>query len=255
MTAWSVKAISFDLWDTIVYDDSDEPKRRALGLLSKRNQRRQDLWEALNRFEPIPQETVVRAYDVAEAAFNTAWREQHVTWSVATRLTVVLEEVGRQLSEEDFAEVVRAHEEMEIDPYPDLIPGCAEALDALAERYSLAIVSDAVVSPGRCLRRLLEIHGVARYFSGYAFSDEVGRSKPHRAMFESAAAQVGVDVREMIHVGDRNHNDVKGPQALGMKAVFFTASRDTDKATTTADAICESYADLPEVIEVLGARP
>ncbi len=144
---------------------------------------------------------------------------------------------------------------MESDPYPDLISRCAEALDALAERYSLAIVSDAVVSPGRCLRRLLEIHGVARYFSGYAFSDEVGRSKPHRAMFESAAAQVGVDVREMIHVGDRNHNEVKGPQALGMKAVFFTASRDTDKATTTADAICESYTELPEVIEVLGARP
>ena len=58
---------------------------------------------------------------------------------------------------------------------------------------------------------------------------------------------------EMLHVGDRDHNDVKGPQQLGMKAILFTASRDVDKGATTADAICESFDELEAAIEQLDA--
>ena len=44
-----LRAITFDLWDTIVHDDSDEPKRKAQGLKTKKEERRHLLWEALNR--------------------------------------------------------------------------------------------------------------------------------------------------------------------------------------------------------------
>ena len=115
---------------------------------------------------------------------------------------------------------------MEVDIPPDAIPGGAPVLERLAKRFKLCIVSDAIVSPGKCLRRLLEDHGLAKPFTGFAFSDEVGHSKPHRSMFDSAARQLGVEISEMLHVGDRDHNDVKGPQQLGMKAILFTASRD-----------------------------
>ena len=35
-----VKAVTFDFWDTIVIDDSDEPKRAKRGLRSKPDERR-----------------------------------------------------------------------------------------------------------------------------------------------------------------------------------------------------------------------
>ena len=66
-----VKAITFDLWDTIVYDDSDEPKRSAQGLRSKKSQRRYLLWEALNDLSPIDLQLVESAYDVADATMRT----------------------------------------------------------------------------------------------------------------------------------------------------------------------------------------
>ena len=94
---------------------------------------------------------------------------------------------------------------------------------------------------------------MAKFFIGFAFSDEVGHSKPHRSMFESAAEQLGVEIGEMVHVGDRDHNDVKGPQQLGMKAILFTASRDVDKTNTSADAICGSFDKLEAAIERLNA--
>ncbi len=248
-----IKGITFDLWDTIVHDDSDEPKRRTMGLRAKKAERRHLVWEALSRQAPISDREVSIAYDVADAAFNTVWHDQHVTWRIADRLRVVLKGLGRSLPDDEFAELVRRHEEMEIEVMPDLVPGIAEALADLHGRYRTCVVSDAIVSPARCLKQLLESHGLARHFDGFAFSDEVGYSKPHRAMFESAARQMGVGLAEMVHVGDRDHNDVKGPQALGMKAILFTATRAADRERTTADAICERHADLPAIVDRLAA--
>ena len=248
-----LKAITFDLWDTIVHDDSDEPKRKAKGLRTKKEERRHLLWDALNRVEPIPFERVKLAYDVGDAAFNKVWHDQHVTWTIGERLQVILKGLGRKLGDADLDRVVKAHEEMEVEIRPDLIPGITEALAALHGRYKTCIVSDAIVSPAHCLKRLLESYDLARHFDGFAFSDEVGHSKPHRSMFASAARQMGVDLREMVHIGDRDHNDVKGPQALGMRAILFTATRAADKDRTTADAICERHADLPAIVDRLAA--
>ena len=248
-----IKAITFDLWDTLVIDDSDEAKRAEQGLRSKFDERRHLLWEALNLAEPIELEAVRLAYNVGDAAFNKVWKERHITWPIAKRLRLILNELGRELPGETFNAVVRAHEEMEVDIPPDAMPDAVPVLERLARRYKLCIVSDAIVSPGGCLRRLLENHGLAKFFSGFAFSDEVGHSKPHRSMFESAAGQLGVEIGEMLHIGDRDHNDVKGPQQLGMKAILFTASRDADKTNTSADAICESFDKLEAAIERLNA--
>ena len=248
-----IKAITFDLWDTLVIDDSDEAKRAEQGLRSKFDERRHLLWEALNTTEPIELETVRLAYNVGDAAFNKVWKEQHITWHIAERLRVILNGLGRELPDETFNAVVRAHEEMEVDIPPDAMPDAVPVLERLARRYKLCIVSDAIVSPGSCLRRLLENHGLAKFFNGFAFSDEVGHSKPHRSMFESAAGQLGVEIGEMLHIGDRDHNDVKGPQQLGMKAILFTASRDVDKTNTSADAICESFDKLEAAIDRLNA--
>jgi HAD superfamily hydrolase (TIGR01549 family) len=249
----TIKAVTFDLWDTIVADDSDEPKRAARGLRSKREERRHLLWTALDARKPIDLERVSLAYDVADAGFNLVWKELHINWTLEQRLRVVLNGLGRSLPAADLARVVEATGRMEVEIAPDPIDGIACALAELARRYRLAVVSDAIVTPGTNLRAILEKYDLLRYFGGFAFSDEVGRAKPHRSMFEAAAVQLGVELDEMVHVGDREQNDVKGPHAIGIKAVLFTATRPDDRHDTTADAICERHADLPGVIDRLAA--
>jgi putative hydrolase of the HAD superfamily len=250
----AIKAITFDLWDTLIDDESDEPKRVARGLRSKFDERRHLVWEALNAVEPIDMAAVELAYATADAAFRTVWHDQHITWEIADRLRVVLNGLGRALPDDVFAAIVKDHEEMEVVIPPDPIAGAGQALEDLAERYKLCIVSDTIVSPGRCLRDLLEVHGLKQYFGGFAFSDEVGHSKPHRSMFDSAASQMGCELTEMMHIGDRDHNDVKGPQALGMKAILFIAKRAHDKDNTSAEATCGSHADLPAAIDRVAGR-
>lgn len=244
-----IRAITFDLWDTVIHDDSDEPKRAAAGAFSKREARRELAVDAFAGDPDIDRATVLTAYNTMEAAFNHVWHNQHVTWTVSERLAVLESGLGRRLDTEAAREFVRALEEMEIEFPPDPVPGVQDALRDLSERFKLGVVSDAIYSPGRCLRQWLDMHGLKQYFQGFAFSDEVGHSKPHRSMFDSVATQLGVNIEDMLHIGDRDHNDVKGPHGLGMKAILFTATRDVDKNGTTADAVCERYADLPGIID------
>ncbi|MCA9189477.1 MAG: HAD family hydrolase [Pirellulaceae bacterium] len=247
----TIEAITFDLWDTIVDDDSDEPKRAARQLRSKRLERRHLLWQALNDQQPTDLAPVTLAYDTADAAFNRVWHDQHVTWTIAERLRVALQGLGRSLPNDVFAQVVHDHEMMEVDIPPNMIDGCAAALAELSSRFRLAIVSDAIVTPGRYLRKLLEDHGVLSYFQSFAFSDEVGYSKPHRSMFEKISRELNTSLERMVHIGDREHNDVRGAHALGMRAILFTATRPDDRHDTEADAVCEHYGQLVEVIEQL----
>ena len=243
-----IKAITFDLWDTVIHDDSDEAKRAAQGLSSKKNARRELALAVLARHGPVDESALGIAYDTMEAAFNHVWHDQHVTWTVGERVSVLLEGLGRTLPDNHREELVRGLEEMEVTVPPNPIDGIAEAIAALAGSYKLGVVSDAIYSPGRCLRQWLEMHDLIQHFDGFAFSDEVGHSKPHRDMFASVASQLGVEIHDMLHIGDRDHNDIKGPHALGMKAVLFTATRDRDKDNTTADAVCARAADLPDTV-------
>ncbi len=250
----TLKAVSFDLWDTLVDDDSDEPKRQARGLRSKRAERRHLLWQALQRHGAASLDEVSRAFDAADAAFAKTWRVNSVTWPIAERLNVALMGLGRELPEDELDNLAITIGRMELEVMPNLIADIDAAVKTLAKSYTLCVVSDAIITPGPGLRMLLERYRLSRYFHGFAFSDEVGRSKPHPSMFESAAGQLGVALTEMIHVGDREHNDVAGAKALGMKAVLFTAKRDADTAGTDADAVCERAQDLPQVIDALAAR-
>ncbi|MGC8793762.1 MAG: HAD family hydrolase [Bryobacteraceae bacterium] len=246
-----VHTVSFDLWDTVFIDDSDEPKRRALGLPPKSVERRELVHRFLCRHAPIERALVDCAYDTADAAFWHVWRNQQVTWKVRERLGVLLAGLHRELLDEELSELVRLHEEMELRVRPDLAPGVAEALRALAGRYRLAVVSDAIFTPGWALRELLAGYGLKDLFCAFAFSDEVGRSKPAPEMFERAARQAGCRLEEMVHVGDREHNDVVGARSAGCRAVLLTVVKDRGSERTEADAVCRDYRDLPAIIASL----
>ncbi len=254
MAGHSIKAITFDLWDTVINDDSDEPKRAALGLRSKRDQRHYVVWNALNQNDPISLEEVCQMYEEVNDEYNRVWHDEFVTWTVSERIDHILTKLDRTLSPREFSDVVAELEDMEIEIPPDPVDGVGAALEQISKVYPLAVVSDAIISPGRNLRKWLEMHGLLRHFSGFAFSDEVGKSKPDPAIFESASTQLGVDLKQMVHIGDREHNDIKGAHALGMKAILFAATRDTDAQGTTADAVCRSYSDLPGILKMLDSR-
>ena len=250
----NIQAVTFDLWDTIIVDDSDEPKRAAKGLLSKYLTRRELVWKFLEKHEPIGKELVDASYTATDAAFRKVWYDHNVTWQVEERLDIVLQGLGRTLPPEEMAELVRLHEEMELEVQPDLAPGIVEAIKALHGKYKLGVISDTIFSSGVVLRKLLEANDIEQYFDVFIFSDEMGYSKPDPRAFTAAAKGLGVNINQIAHIGDRDTKDIKGPQGLGAKGIYTTVVNDRASSKTSADAICREYANLVEVVDSLNNR-
>lgn len=250
-SSMTLNALSFDLWDTLIVDDSDEAERARRGLLPKKTARAELVAAAIDAAWPeLDRAIVIERWTQVSAEFRHQWKQEHRTPGVPWRLDRLLSMLDRPRPP-GFDSLVAALEEMELDPMPEPVPGIAAALDELAGRYRLGIASDAIVSPGRTLRELLRAHGLLQYFSAFAFSDEIGASKPASPMFRHLATSFDLPLAAMAHIGDREENDVAGPLALGMKAVLFTAVVDRGSDRSQATAICSSAASLPSLIATL----
>ncbi len=247
-----IKAITFDLWDTVFIDDSDEPKRKAAGRASKKEERRDIVFDYANRHKNVEREFVNIVYDTVDEAFRKVWHDQHVTWTVEERLTIIFKALKVELDVDELKEAVRLHEEMELEFRPDFIPGVHQAVKALHGKYKLGVISDAIFSPGRVLRQILEGEDLLQYFDSFVFSDEIGCAKPESLVFEQSFKNFNVQPHEVVHIGDREHNDILGPKKMGMKAVLCTASLDRGSERTQADAVFNDYRKLPEIIEKIG---
>jgi putative hydrolase of the HAD superfamily len=98
------------------------------------------------------------------------------------------------------------------------IAGMFELAAELAARgVPVGIVSN---SEGR-LAELVDEIGWRAPFAAIIDSGRVGVAKPERAIFEHAARALGVEMGEVVHVGDSRSADIEGARAAGMRAIWF----------------------------------
>ncbi|HEY83952.1 MAG TPA: hypothetical protein G4N96_02390 [Chloroflexi bacterium] len=71
-----IKTITFDLWDTLLKDDSDEAKRTALGLPDKAQARLQLLMDEIMLHHPnsAPKQ-ISQAFQYANRQFQYFWKD------------------------------------------------------------------------------------------------------------------------------------------------------------------------------------
>ncbi|MGH3023848.1 MAG: HAD family hydrolase [Gaiellaceae bacterium] len=102
-------------------------------------------------------------------------------------------------------------------------------LDSLRERgLATGLVSNAF-DPGWLLHEDLARMGLAERLDAAVFSSEVGKRKPHPAVFEAALDRLEVAPEDAVFVGDRRFEDVRGAKELGMttvQAFWFRADDD-----------------------------
>jgi putative hydrolase of the HAD superfamily len=93
----------------------------------------------------------------------------------------------------------------------------AGALDALGDRFALAVVTNGA----SCLQReKLEASGLADRFECVVVSGEIGVGKPDPAIFAHALRMLNAAPEAAVMVGDSLRNDVDGALAAGLRAVW-----------------------------------
>lgn len=215
----SLKAIGFDLWETLITDSPDrsgQTKRLRLARIERILAQRGFGAEAAR----------------IEEAYGQVWQRCHeLYWSsdvdISSRRQVehFLEELRlecHRLGEEAVAEIEHAYANAAVELLPELVAGADAVLGALKKRgLALGLISNTGRTPGYALRAILDRLGVARYIDAMVFSNEHGLCKPQASIFEELRAGLGVDCSEMLFVGDNLYADIYGAQRCGMRAIHF----------------------------------
>jgi putative hydrolase of the HAD superfamily len=140
----------------------------------------------------------------------------------------LLEGFGVQVSDEDLARFLEA-EHAAWEPARRLGDSTHALLDSLRERgLRTGLVSNAF-DPGWLLHNDLERMGLAERLDAAVFSSEVGKRKPHEAIFTAALESLGVEAERALFVGDRRFEDIRGAKEAGMttvQAYWFRADDD-----------------------------
>lgn len=158
-------------------------------------------------------------------------------WSRHMHETIGLPEPPEEIS----AEVVRRLEKIYREHLP-LIDGAAEAVERLSGRWPLGIASS---SNRPLIDLVLELSGLARFFSATVSSEEVPRGKPAPEVYLEAAKRLGVEPAACAAVED-SHNGILSGKAAGMRVVAIPNRRypPAADALAAADAVLTSIDEL-----------
>src|SRR3954464_14732674 len=97
-----------------------------------------------------------------------------------------------------------------------VLPGVREGLATLRAR-GLRLV--AVSNSDGSAEAVLIATGLREWFEAVVDSHHVGFSKPDPRLFDAARAVLGVDARNVAHVGDLYETDILGAHAAGIGAI------------------------------------
>lgn len=214
-----LKAIAFDLWETLI---TDTPA------LSRQQERLR-----LMRMEEI---LVSHGFgEVAhriEHAYRALWRRCHdLYWAMDAdvpcrrQIDHLLEELEldpHAIDERVLVALEEAYAGAALEVLPALVDGASDVLIALKEqRLRVGLVSNTGRTPGSVLRPILHALGLASSIDVMVFSNEHGACKPQPSIFEELRRGLDVDAAEILFVGDNLYADVHGAQRCGMRAVHF----------------------------------
>ncbi len=245
-----LRAVLFDWGDTLM-NFAYEPELVAAG-------QRAGL-EALGR-DGLPEAGAITAHfrEQYEPLFWLPGTLEEIEYPGLVRK--LLGHFGIELTDEELGRFLEA-EHAAWEPARVLGATTHALLESLRSRgLRLGLVSNAF-DPGWLLHRDLEQMGLAERLDFAVFSSEVGKRKPHPAIFERALEALGVAPGEALFVGDRLYEDVRGAAELGMKtvqAVWFRADENPEggepdyQAFTQMDVL--NVADRLLAREDLGAR-
>lgn len=123
-----------------------------------------------------------------------------------------------------------------------------QVFDAIRSRgLRVGFVSNTLTSPGRMRRRLAEFR-LLDHAETTVFSVEQGVRKPNPEIYRAALRLMNANPEDVVFVGDRVREDVRGPESIGMRGVLTHEFRQEEVGDSAPLAV---IAHLTEVLDLL----
>lgn len=241
MTHAPIRAVSFDLWVTLIRSDP--------GFKPLRNEHLRTTFAP--HMAPAEFDTALRAWDKQADVLSEA---SGTDYGFEDRLALMFDHLGIDFDRHGpaMADAIAAQEKFTTEFHPRPYHPDVPALVAeLATHVPLAVTSNTGMLPGVLMRRLLVLAGFDGAFSHLTFSNEVNVCKPAPGIFAhtfEGLSKIVPDLTpgQVLHVGDNPNADIKGGQGFGMQTALVN---------TTADGALPIEVLLARTIEAVAEVP
>jgi HAD superfamily hydrolase (TIGR01549 family) len=204
----AIRIITFDFFDTLVFHRDGRGRGASLIEYLEHQGLEPAPWRHEVLYEVFDSETA-EAYSRASAEENGNRR--------ALLVERVFQSLGLSLAdraiERHMSPILEILGPESFDVFPDA-PRVLRVLDSMG--YRLAIISNWPWG----LRHFCDALALSGYFEFIFASAEVGAAKPDNAIFAEAAARLGVEPSQVLHVGDSLTNDYLGARDSGFGALL-----------------------------------
>lgn len=228
-----VRAVTYDLWRTLVRDRdaarSDELRQKRLKAL-------------LGNDDTV----VAHVLDDLRAFRHAEWSE-HRAPTPEAMVDHALAAVGDPAPPELVRQVAECLGKATQDAGVEALPGAVETLRALeAAGVRAALICDVGITSGAVTRALLVELGLD--IPTVVLSDEIGVPKPYRAPFAAALAALGASAETTVHVGDLRRKDVAGAIGSGLHSVRYRGDHDDRDEGPEAEFVIDHHAELARLL-------
>lgn len=114
--------------------------------------------------------------------------------------------------------------------------------------YKLGLISNA--SNAWDVNNLVDMHNLRPYFSTILISASEGIRKPNPLLFQHAAQSLGLDLSETIMVGDTLDADVLGAHLAGIRAIWISRRKGSQRASDFSNPILQPDAEIKTLREL-----
>ncbi|HJV47684.1 MAG TPA: HAD family hydrolase [Geothrix sp.] len=214
-----IRAVVFDLWNTLVFSPAGSPFQRMRDLLRP---------EQAHLFKTLVRDGMARPH-ASVRSFLEAWQEP-------VGLDVEQVEAMAQAFQEAGAQA-------------ECFAGAPEAVGAVRDLARVALLSNTQTFGLELLDRL----GISERIRTRMLSAEIGALKPEAAAFEAVQRKLGAFPGNLVMVGDSWTDDVEGAVAAGWTAVWVNREGTPRPAHDPDAPIYEvrNLSRLPELIQGL----
>jgi len=229
-----LKLVSFDLWDTLIFDERKEPESYTL-------RRLEAVWKGIPSGLGVGFEDIVNAYNIAKRFKGFL--------SPVDLVKSILLILGVDPGAVDLESIVAGYEEASGSFVPSMDPSAPSVLEALKKRgLKIMVVSDTSFSASS-VRRMLSSIGLDRFIDLVVSSADTGHLKPDPRIFRVGLTTLQVEPWEAIHVGDSCSRDVLGALLTGMKPILLARRTESvNECKNTGAIVIKDLSELPKLI-------
>lgn len=218
------KHYSFDLWLTLIKSNPAYKQERTRYFYQKFNTKHKNLAEIA---------VIFRQVDLMVNAINERTGKNVDADEMYLMIISMINDYDFNFHDVDLQEIDHHMEQLVFTHMPLLYSDSSLAVLEKLKSTGLSstnILSNTGFIKGKTLKKVINHLGIDQFIDFQLYSDEVRMSKPNTGFFQLMLDRIDREkhpelmLKDVIHVGDNPHADVRGAEAVGINSMLINSN-------------------------------